>query len=157
MLGDRALVRAANEAFVLQLVTIADLRATLARNERRKGAAAFRRLLFALDPAGRAIRSPLEARVTAFLRARDFPPWEQNVCVRIGSETIEPDFIWRAQRVILEADGRDPHLAPQTFASDRRRDRRVRVEGWEPVRVTSVDLDERPDELDADLRALLGI
>ena len=69
---------------------------------------------------------------------------------------IEPDVLWRAQRVIVEADGRDPHLAPLTFASDRRRDRRVRVEGWVPVRVTSEDLDKGADELERDLRSLLG-
>ncbi len=58
--------------------------------------------------------------------------------------------------MIVEADGRDPHLAPLTFDADRRRDRRLRVEGWEPVRVTSRDLDRRPDELESDLWALLG-
>lgn len=114
-------------------------------------------MLDRIDPEGRRIRSPLEARLNAFLRARAFPPWESNARVRIGRETIEPDVLWREQRVIVEADGRDPHLAPLTFASDRRRDRRLRAEGWEPVRVTSVDLDDRPDELDADLRALLRL
>ena len=69
---------------------------------------------------------------------------------------IEPDVLWRAERVIVEADGRDPHLAPLSFASDRRRDRRVRVEGWTPVRVTSEDLGQGADELDRDLRSLLG-
>lgn len=157
VLGAKAHAKAANQAFVLGLLTIDDLHATLARNQRRKGARAFRRLLAALDPDDRVIRSPLEARLNAFLRARGFPPWEQNVRLRIGSETIEPDVLWRRQRVIVEADGRDPHLAPLTFASDRRRDRRVQVEGWQPVRATSGDLDDRPDELEADLRALLRI
>lgn len=157
MLGTHRLAKVANEAFVLQLIEIDDLHVTLARNERRKGSAAFRRLLAVLDPNGHRIRSPLEGRLHTFLRTRGYPPWESNVRLRIGGETVEPDVLWRAQRVIAEADGRDPHLAPLTFASDRRRDRRLRVEGWQPVRVTSVDLDERPDELDDDLRALLGL
>ena len=157
MLGARPLAEAANEAFVLQLLDLDDLRRVLERNPRRKGSTAFRRLLATLDPEDRRIRSPLEARLSAFLRARRFPPWEQNVRLEIGGETIEPDVLWRHERVVVEADGRDPHLAPLTFASDRRRDRRLRVEGWEPVRVTSEDLDSRPDELDADLRSLLGI
>jgi len=157
LLSLRALTKTANEAFVQQLCTIGDLRETQGRNRRRKGAASFERLLATLDPDGRLIRSPLEARLNAFLRARRFPPWEQNVRLRIDADVIEADVLWPAQRVIVEADGRDPHLAPLTFAGDRRRDRRLTVEGWHPVRVTSVDLDHRADELDADLRSLLGL
>ena len=155
MLGLNALARAANEAFVKQLVSLDDLRATGSRNARRKGSAAFDLLLRRLDPAGHRIRSPLEARLNRFLRRRGFPPWESNVELVIGTETIKPDVLWRERRVVVEADGRDPHLAPLTFASDRRRDRRLRVEGWEPVRVTSSDLDERADELESDVWVLL--
>lgn len=77
--------------------------------------------------------------------------------IRVGGETIEADVLGRPRRVVVEADGRDAHLAPLTFASDRRRDRRLRAEGWEPVRITSVDRGDRPDELDADLRVVLGL
>jgi hypothetical protein len=156
VLGQDALARAANEAFVLGIVDEEALRATLAANARRKGAAAFRRLLADLGIAGR-VRSPLEIRLHRFLGARGFPPWESNVRLRVGGEWIEPDVLWREQRVIVEADGRGPHLAPLTFASDRRRDRRARVEGWNPVRVTDPDLRLRPDELEFDLRAILGL
>lgn len=156
-LGTQSLARVANEAFVLRLCEIDDLRATLARNERRRGSAAFRHLIAVLDPDGHRIRSQFEARLHAFLRARGFPPWESNVRLQVGEEEIEADVLWRAQRVIVEADGRDPHLAPLTFASDRRRDRRLRVEGWEPVRVTSHDLSDRPGELESDLRSLLAL
>ena len=156
MLGTTALVAATNEAFVRRLITVDDLHATLGRNRGRKGANGFRRMLARIDPEGRTIRSRLEGRLNAFLREQGFPPWESNARIRVGGETIEPDVLWRRQRVVVEADGRDPHLAPLTFASDRRRDRRLRVEGWEPVRVTTVDLSDRPDELDTDLRALLG-
>jgi very-short-patch-repair endonuclease len=155
MLGARPHARAANEAFVLELCTLDDLYAGLERNRGRPGAAPFRRLLAALDPDGHRIRSPLEGRLNAFLRARSFPPWESNARLRVGGAVIEPDILWRAHGVIAEADGRDPHLAPLTFESDRRRDRRLQAEGWRIVRVTSPDLDDRPAELEADLRALL--
>lgn len=157
MLGAKAHAKAANEAFVLRLINLDDLRATLALNQRSKGAAAFRRLLATLDPDGHRIRSPLEARLNAFLRARGFPPWESNVRLRVGRDTIEADVLWRAERVIVEADGRDPHLSPLRFPSDRRRDRRLTVEGWHPVRVTTQDLGDGADELDDDLRSLLGL
>ena len=155
VLGTDGHVKAANEAFVKRLITIEDLRTARVRYARRNGSSAFERLLAALDPEGREVRSPLETRLNAFLRARGFPPWESNVLLRIGGQTIRPDVLWRKERVIVEADGRNPHLAPLTFDSDRRRDRRLQVEGWQPVRVTSRDLSLRPDELEADLWALL--
>jgi very-short-patch-repair endonuclease len=157
VLGTTGHVKAANEAFVKRLVTIEELHAARDRYAGRKGSTAFRRLLAELDPAGRDVRSPLETRLNAFLRARGFPAWESNAILVVGGETISPDVLWREQRVAVEADGRDPHLAPLTFDSDRRRDRRLRVEGWQPVRVTDRDLKHRPDELDADLRALLRL
>lgn len=156
MLGSSARAKAANEAFVLELWNLDDLYAVLDRNAGRPGASAFRRLLATLDPEGHRIRSPLEGRLNAFLRARRFPPWESNVRLRVGDETIEPDVLWRAQRVIVESDGRASHLAPLTFDSDRRRDRRLHAEGRRVVRVTSPDLDHRPDELEHDLRPLFA-
>jgi very-short-patch-repair endonuclease len=157
MLRPEAHLLAANEGFVKRRYTIAELRRAESRYAGRTGSKAFARLMERIDPEGRPIRSPLEARLNRFLRARGFPPWEQNAKLWVAGEMIEPDVLWRQRRVIVEADGRDPHLAPLTFASDRRRDRRLRVEGWEPVRVTSADLDDRLDELDADLRALLSL
>ena len=154
-LGLDSLAKVANQGFVERVLTIEALREVGRLNAGRKGARAFRRLLDRLDPQGRRVRSPLEVRVSDFLRARDLPDWEQNVRIRIGDDVVEPDFLWRSQRVYVEADGRDPHLAPLTFDADRRKDRRARVEGWMPVRVTWADLD-RLDELERDLRALLG-
>lgn len=156
LLKPERLAKAANEAFVLQLVTTDGLHDTLIRNANRRGATAFRNLLATLDPEGRRVRSDLEVRLHAFLRARGFPPWESNVPLRIGNDLIEPDVLWRRQRVIVEADGRDPHLAPLTFDSDRRKDRRLAAEGWQAVRVTSRDLGPGADELEADLWAILG-
>jgi very-short-patch-repair endonuclease len=151
----RTLRRAANQAFVLRLITIDELRETAVRHRGRAGSPAFTRLLAALDPDGHILRSPLEDRLDAFLRERGFPPWETNRRLRLGSDVIEADVLWRVQRVIVEADGRHPHLAPLTFTSDRRRDRRLSAMGWRPVRITTDDLESRPDELEADLRAIL--
>ncbi len=155
--GAESLAEIANQGFVERVLTIEALRTVELRNAGRRGSKAFRRLLDRIDPNGRRVRSPLEVRVERFLRTRGFPDWEQNVRLRVGDEVREPDFLWRAQRVMVEADGRDPHLAPLTFDDDRRKDRRARVEGWEPVRITWDDMDFRQDEVDADLRALLGI
>ncbi len=153
----RTLERIANQAFVERLVTVEELAAAADRHRGRRGSRAFARLLGRIDPEGRRVRSPLEIRLGAFLRGRGFPPYETNQRLRIGTDVVEADVLWRDRRVIVEADGRDPHLAPLTFASDRRRDRRLSARGWTPVRITSEDLDHRADELDFDLRTILGL
>lgn len=155
-LGDDSLAKTANQGFVERIVTVQALHTALERNRGRRGSRAFRKLLDRIDPEGRRVRSPLEVAAADFMRARGFPPWVQNEAIDIDGETVVPDFLWREQRVYVEADGRDPHLAPLTFDSDRRKDRRARVRGWLPVRITWDDLDRRPDELEADLRALLA-
>ncbi|MEO7196921.1 MAG: type IV toxin-antitoxin system AbiEi family antitoxin domain-containing protein [Solirubrobacterales bacterium] len=155
LLSLNRLTQITNEAFVQRLCTMGDLHNASLTNAGRTGSVRFRELLARLDPEGRRIRSPLEARLNAFLRARGFPPWESNVRLQVGNDVIEPDVLWRRQRVIVEADGRDPHLSPLTFESDRRRDRRLTVEGWHPIRVTSRDLGPGATELERDLRALL--
>ena len=100
MLGAAAHANAANEAFVRKLVTIDEIRAARDRYARRKGSAAFAQLLAVLDPEGREIRSPLEVRLNAVLRARGFPPWESNVLLEVGGEMLRPDVLWREQRVV---------------------------------------------------------
>jgi len=157
LLSEAKLAKTANEAFVVTDLTIAQLHAVKHANARRRGSTAFATLLARIDPEAENADSPLELRLYDFLRARGFPDWESNVTLRIGNELIRPDVLWRSERVIVEADGRDPHLAPLNFDRDRRRDRRCRVEGWEPVRVASHDLGPGADELDADLRRLLGL
>jgi very-short-patch-repair endonuclease len=61
-----------------------------------------------------------------------------------GEPPIRPDFVWRAQRVVVEADGFGTHKTRHAFEDDRRRDQRLISAGWRPVRVTQRQLkDER--------------
>ena len=56
-----------------------------------------------------------------------------------------------------ELDGFAFHSTRAAFRRDRRRDRRLRLAGWVPVRVTWWDLDQAPDQLEAELAALLAL
>lgn len=99
--------------------------------------------------------SPLEDRFLGFLDARGFARPELNPHLNLGAGGfIRPDCLWRAQRLIVELDGRDSHQRQRTFESDRRRDRRLAAAGFRPIRVTDAQLHDAPAELDADLRAL---
>ncbi len=72
-------------------------------------------------------------------------------------EGIEVDCVWPEQRVIVELDGRSTHDTREAFEEDRARDRRLEAAGWRVIRVTWRQLHDTPDELEADLRRLLGL
>lgn len=69
---------------------------------------------------------------------------------------LEVNCVWRAQRLIVELDGRDVHGTGRAFESDRRRDRELLVAGWRSARVTWRQLSGEPETVAADLRRLLG-
>ena len=68
---------------------------------------------------------------------------------------IECDFVWRETRLIVEFDGRATHGTPAAFESDRARDRKLQAMGWRTVRITWRQLEEEPEAVAYDLRALL--
>ena len=55
--------------------------------------------------------------------------------VNVVVEGLEVDFLWRAQRLIVETDGREDHGTPIAFHRDRERDERLTVLGYRVVRV----------------------
>ena len=99
------------------------------------------------------VRSEFEEHFQAFLLNAGFPRPLTNVRI----EGIEVDCAWPEQRVIVELDGRSTHDTPAAFEEDRARDRRLEAAGWRVIRVTWRQLHDTPDELEADLRRLLGL
>jgi very-short-patch-repair endonuclease len=49
---------------------------------------------------------------------------------------VKADFVWPAQRLVLEVDGRKYHATRQRFESDRRHDQRMMVARWRCIRTT---------------------
>jgi very-short-patch-repair endonuclease len=86
----------------------------------------------------------------------DDKPFTLDITVKVDGEPFTFDIAWIAQRVALELDSRTYHDNDPSFATDRRRSRRLGAVGWHVVRGTWLDLDERPAELAADVWALLG-
>ena len=77
-------------------------------------------------------RSELEERFLSLILNAQLPRPEVNV--QIGP--YEVDFFWRAERVIVETDGRATHLTPQAFENDRRRDAVLSMMGFTTLRFT---------------------
>jgi len=84
-------------------------------------------------------------------RALGAPPPEVNAKV-LG---IERDFVWRAQRLVVETDGGTFHLPKAARERDYEDDARLVVAGWRVVRVSYDQVLYEPDAVAARLAELL--
>jgi very-short-patch-repair endonuclease len=82
------------------------------------------------------LKSPLEAKVLPLLVQRNLPAPLLNAPVEIRNGRIEVDFLWPAQRLVVEADSRDFHGTDLAFERDRWRDRELFRAGYNTLRVT---------------------
>jgi hypothetical protein len=96
-------------------------------------------------------RSGLESRFLAFCRRYNLPIPEVNVT--LGPYTV--DFLWRAERVVVETDSFRTHGGALAFEEDRRRDLWLKAHGYEVLRVTDQALTDDPDGTASALRAII--
>lgn len=127
----------------------------LARYPGRRGSPTVRECLRrrANLPAGRA-RSWLELEFLPFLRCEGLPRPRLNVWLQVGGRSIQVDCLWPGG-VVVELDGFAGHGTRVAFREDRARDRRLRVAGYCVTRIAPEQLEDEPEALAADLRALL--
>ena len=126
------------------------------RYPRRRGVARVRLALERLkdEPEGRK-RSRLEERFAPFLRRHDLPIPRFNDSIVLAGKRYEVDCHWPGTGEIVELDGWTGHKTRTAFREDRARDRRLRVAGYSVTRLTWNQLDDEPERIAADLRALL--
>jgi hypothetical protein len=148
------LERAVERAEALGLADTVPLAALLERHGGRRGTAALREVLQGgVQPV--LTREELEARFLTFLDAHDLPRPAVNEDLHLAGRWIQPDFLWREQRLIVELDGHETHRTRAAFERDRERDRILQAAGWRVVRITWRQLHEDPDAIAADLLRLL--
>jgi very-short-patch-repair endonuclease len=133
--------------------TLADLRKVMPQ---RAFVAALREAEYLGLPIGDAFtsdgtRSELEAKVLALCRRHRLPMPEVNATV----DRYMVDFLWREQRLIVEVDGWKAHRGRAAFEEDRVRDVRLRLLGFEGVRLTWRRVTEAPREVAETIRTLL--
>jgi very-short-patch-repair endonuclease len=107
------------------------------------------------EPSGRK-RSKLEERFAPYLRRRRLPLPRFNDWILLGDKRYQVDCHWPGTGQIVELDGWKGHRTRTAFREDRARDRRLRVAGYSVTRLTWNQLDDEPEEVAADLRALLS-
>jgi very-short-patch-repair endonuclease len=118
----------------------------------RKVRAALERL--EEEPEGRK-RSKLEERFAPFLRQHRLPLPRFNDWIMMGASRCQVDCHWPGTGQIVELDGWQSHKTRSAFREDRARDRKLRVAGYSITHITWNQLDDEPEEIAADLRALL--
>ena len=150
----RGVKRAVDQAEVLRIF---DLRATddvLSRASGRRGAAVLAQVLAEYD--GPTLTDQeLEERFLLLCLDACLPMPEVNAWITLDDGTAyKADFLWRAERLIVETDGWGSHGTRTAFEDDRRRDRRLKLAGWDVIRFTWRDIEREPDEVTTTLAAL---
>jgi very-short-patch-repair endonuclease len=97
----------------------------------------------------------LEERFLSFLDAHRLPRPDFNAWLEAQGQRYKVDCLWPDQRLIAELDSWQAHGTRSSFQSDKTRDRRLLRAGYRTTRITWAQLDDEPEQVAADLRALL--
>ena len=124
----------------------------LERTPNRKGVKTLRAAIADMTGPAPWLQSVLEETFRELVRGSDLPDYEANAIVE--GECV--DALWREERVIVELDGYAFHKSRAQFEADRRRDAKLTVAGYRVLRVTQQRLQNEPEAVLAELRALLS-
>jgi very-short-patch-repair endonuclease len=138
--ASRELEQALAHAERHELVSTEELAQVMARHPKHRGVRALRRLVPEnAEPA--LVRSLAEERLTELVRKAQLPN-PQTVTRAAG---IEVDFLWRAERLVVEVDGFAFHSSRRRFERDRDRDGLLLARGFQVMRVTWRQLANEPE------------
>ena len=133
------------DVYRVRFVTLARTAARLTRPG-RPGSARLRAVIEGRSPEAAAKDSHQEVRFARALRHAGLPEPVPQLPVEIASGLfLHPDLGFPATGLVVELDHRAWHSGAQA-AVDKRRDRQVRLAGYETVRITDDDLRNRFDE-----------
>jgi very-short-patch-repair endonuclease len=148
---DRLLERALEQVYIRRLLPVGAVEDALERANGRK-TRALRRLIAAERRTATATRSELEERFLALVRSVELPEPEVNAWL-CGYEV---DFLWRAQRRVIEGDGHAYHSSRQATTRDRRKDDDLETAGYRVTRFTADQILHDPEDTLARTRRVLG-
>jgi Protein of unknown function (DUF559) len=157
MISRRALERVFDQSEILELFDLDQIEDQLTRNPTRPGAKRVKDLLKEHYIGSTLTESELEEAFLALCRRIEIPPpqLQQWLMLPDGGPPIRADFLWRDQRVVVEVDGRKFHGTTQARPRDARRDQRLTIHEWRPIRTDNKQIFYRPDELEQTLRELV--
>ena len=148
--------KALAEAEVMRLVDLVTLRRLIRRCRGRRGVARLRMLIDEIHPETKRTRSELERLFLRMCDRAGLPRPEVNVSLRVGTRTYKPDFLWRDEGLIVEADSMRFHDTHSAFQQDRRREQNLQAAGWRVSRCTWEQVEREPRDIAITIRALLS-
>jgi very-short-patch-repair endonuclease len=98
-------------------------------------------------------REGVERTFGRLVRRAGLPPGVRNRRV-LG---MQVDYLWPHLQLVVELDGVTFHRTPRKLTTDRARDRRLHLAGYAVLRFMHSDIEHRPDQVVADLRAALAM
>jgi very-short-patch-repair endonuclease len=133
-------------------IDLAELRRSIEEPRKSPRHGRLRRTLDSWVPGIGLTESELEARLYALCARRGIRLPEPQV--RHGS--TRPDFVWRAERLIVEVDGYEAHRGRIAFGDDRARDRARQADGYAVMRFTWPEVVAKPTMVARELKAALA-
>ena len=154
----RQLERACEQAEIQRIYDQRAIDRAIERNPGRRGARRLLAVTAGFRPGTTPTRNDLEEAMLA-------------ICERIGAPRplvngwipfpegggAEPDFLWPGPKRIVEVDGYETHGTRHAFESDRARDRRLKLLGYEVIRFTWRKVLLRPERVGRELGEFLGL
>ena len=147
---DHAFDRAARRG-ILDLAAVHEV---LSRVARPRGARVLRTVLAEHDTCPWT-RSQMERRFLRLCRISGVPMPLVNLPLSAGGRTLVADFVWVAERLVVETDGMEFHGTAPAARWDRRRDRALVLDGWRVLRYTWQDFAGQAAETAAELEVAL--
>ncbi|MBV9167471.1 MAG: type IV toxin-antitoxin system AbiEi family antitoxin domain-containing protein [Solirubrobacterales bacterium] len=157
VIDGRRLERAFDQAEILEILDMRAIEDQVCRNATRPAAQRVKRVLEAHYIGSTPTESEIEEAFLALCRRARLPQPEVQQWLHLpdGGPPIRADFLWRHQRVVVETDGDRYHGTHQAARRDARRDQRLTVHRFKPIRTGWRQIFYRPAELEATLRALV--
>ena len=150
LIDDRGVERALERAEILRTYDHRAMLSLLDRMRGHPGAPRLGRVVEAANPGTTITKSDLEEAMLALCRKAVLPEPALNAHIVLGGVHTEVDFLWRAQRVVVEVDSWRYHRQRGQFRRDRRRDQLLELEGWAHARFTD-------DEVVGEARHVAGV
>jgi predicted transcriptional regulator of viral defense system len=148
--------KAVAQAEVLRLLHRPTMWALLKRCRRRRGVARLRLVLDTIHPQTKKTRSELERLFLAMCAKAGVPEPEVNTWLQAaGGRRYQADFLWRQDRLIVEADSRRFHDTDSAFVRDRKREQQLQLARWRVSRCTWEEVEQEPRRLGMTVQGLL--
>jgi hypothetical protein len=152
VLPAKALRRVARQAQAERRVSIRQLEKVIERSNGHRGVPALQAIV---DEGPAPTRSPLEDGLLDLLDRGGIERPQVNAALRLDGRRIVPDYLWRDQRVAIEADSREWHDHSLTREEDAIKQAILEAHGWRVLRVSSEQVSHQPAQTLARVRAAL--